>query len=617
MSRSLRTELLQSYLLLVVLLLIVCLIAVAGFFRVGRSVNRILEDNYKSVVAAQDMKEALERLDSAAAFLVVGQEAKVQEQIRANLPLFKAAYDIEAANITEPGEQEVSDDLGKQFAAYRADLSPLLRNPPPSPKTVRALYFTTLQPHFLRVKNRVQDVLNINQAAIVRADDRARSEARSATIASIAVTTLAVLLGLGLARRSIAAAMTPIASLTRQAAEIGAGRLNGRIETRRADEIGILAQTFNDMAARLQAARQRETERIERAERVSDAALADLYDPVVVTDAEGKIVHLNRAAEGLFGSDERAQGRYVGDVVRTRPLYIAFLSALGKRSGDAGDAAQMTWAGRTYRVRVNPMHGKENALLGAVAVLEDITREQEIDRIKTEFIGVASHELRTPVTSLLLGVQILDEGAVGALTPDQREVTAALREDLLRLERMMRDLLDITRLEAGATPPRFALAKPAELVGDAVRGMQSQSDAQGVSLIIEPFPELPTVRADRGQIGRVLTNLLSNAVRHTPAGGTVSVSAQATPDAVRFVVSDTGTGIPAAYLETIWERFVQVPGATRGGAGLGLSLVQNIVTAHGGQVNAESTEGAGSRFTFTLPVSETRSEIRSEGKVTV
>ncbi|MBC8140277.1 MAG: HAMP domain-containing protein [Armatimonadetes bacterium] len=609
MSRSLRTELLQSHLLLVVLLLVVCLIAVAGFFRVGQSVNRILEDNYKSVVAAQNMKEALERLDSAAAFFVAGQEEQARKQARENLPLFDAAYRVEAANITEPGEQEISDDLGEQFASYRADLSRLLQaSPTRTAAATQALYFDRLQPRFVRVKKRVQDVLDLNQAAIVHADERARTEARNAVVASVAVTALAVLLGLGLAQRSISAAMTPIASLTRQAAEIGAGRLDGRIETRRADEIGILAQTFNDMAERLAAARRRETERVERAERVSDAALADLYDPVVVTDAGGKVVHLNHAAEGLFGSDERAQGRDVGDVVRTRPLYIAVLTALGKRSGDtdAGEMAQMTWAGRTYRVRVNPMRGEGDALLGAVAVLEDITREQEIDRIKTQFIGVASHELRTPVTSLLLGVQILDEGVVGELNPEQREVTAALREDLLRLERMMRDLLDITRLEAGATPPRFEVAKPGDLVSGAVRGMQSQAEAKNVSLTIEPLPELPTVRADRGQIGRVLTNLLSNAVRHTPAGGAVRVSAQLVGDAVRFTVSDSGTGIPAEYLERIWERFVQVPGATRGGAGLGLSLVQNIVTAHGGTVNAESVEGAGSRFAFTLPVAEGR-----------
>ena len=262
----------------------------------------------------------------------------------------------------------------------------------------------------------------------------------------------------------------------------------------------------------------------------------------------------------------------------------------------------MTWAGRAYRIRVNPMNDADDGLLGAVAVLEDVTHEQEVDRLKTEFIGVASHELRTPVTSLLLGVQLLNEGAVGELNNDQREVTAALREDLLRLERMMRDLLDITRLEAGATPPRPALTPPNDLVGEAVRGVAAQAAAKGVSLTIDPLPALPQVRADRGQIGRVLTNLLSNAVRHTAAGGSVRVSAHSEgADAVRFVVTDTGTGIPAEYLETIWERFAQVPGATRGGAGLGLSLVRNIVTAHGGVVNVESKEGAGSRFSFTLP----------------
>ncbi len=606
MPQSLRTRLLASHLLLVGLLLGVCLIGVAGFFRLGQSVNQILQDNYKSVVAAQNMKEALERLDSAAAFYVAGQQSQARRQFRENLPLFEAAYRIEAANITEPGEQAASDDIGKKFAAYRADLERMLdAGKPMSDEQANIVYFGSLQPQFSRVKRRVQDVLDLNQSAIVRAAGRAKREARNAATASVAVTALAVLGGLGWARRNIGAVMNPLVSLTRQAEQIGSGHLNQRIEIRRDDEIGLLARAFNEMAERLAQARRAREERLHRAERISDAALADLYDPVVVTDAEGNVVHLNRAAEGIFGDDRSAQGRPVGDVVRNRALYVAVLAALGKRErGDASNGAQMTWAGRTYRIRVNPMEDAADRLLGAVAVLEDVTSEQEIDRLKTEFIGVASHELRTPVTSLLLGVQLLGEGAAGELTAEQRAIVGALREDLSRLDRMTHDLLDITRLEAGVIPPRFALTKPGELIAGAMRGVLPQADAKKVRLAAETLPTLPVVRADRGQIERVLTNLLSNAVRHTPVGGEVRVSAERAvgTDAVLFVVADTGTGIPPEHLPRIWERFVQVPGATRGGAGLGLSLVQTIVTAHGGTVNVESTVGAGSRFSFTLPV---------------
>ncbi len=257
---------------------------------------------------------------------------------------------------------------------------------------------------------------------------------------------------------------------------------------------------------------------------------------------------------------------------------------------------------RTYRLRASPMRDEDGSVLGAVTVLEDITHLRELDRLKTEFIGVASHELRTPVTSLLLSVQLLQEGAVGELTPDQKEVIEAQREDLERLERMMRDLLDITRLEAGVTPPRFALVAPNELADSAVQAVEAPAHAKGVWLVRDWADNLPAVRADRNQISRVLVNLLNNAVRHTPSGGNVTVSVRQEGDKVRFQVADTGTGIPAEYLPHIFERFVQVPGATRGGAGLGLSIAQTILKAHGSEIKAASLPGKGATFTFALPV---------------
>ncbi|GAB4453455.1 MAG: KinB sensor domain-containing domain [Armatimonadaceae bacterium] len=605
MRRSLRTRLLLSHLLLVGLLLGVCLIAVAGFFRLGQSVNRILEDNYKSVLVAQNMKEALERLDSAATFFLAGQRERAREQFRENLPRFEAAYEVEAANITEPGEQEIVDDLGRHFTRYRTGLERLLDTDNPlQEQEARNQYFQILQPQFVTIKGRVQEILDLNQEAILAADQQARQEADTATVASIGITALALLLGMGLAWRNIVTMTTPLVSLTRQAEQIGAGHLNQRIEVRREDEIGLLARTFNEMAERLQRARRLEEERLQRAERMSDAALANLYDPVIVTDAEGRLIHLNQAAEGLFGSARQVRGQWVHSVVQERRLTTAIEKAAKEAqvSAQEGEAALVTLSGRTYRIRATPMQDENQTALGAVAVLEDVTYQQEVDRLKTEFIGVASHELRTPVTSLLLGVDLLGEGAVGTLTPPQQEVVAALRQDLMRLERMMRDLLDLTRLEAGVTPPRFEVVPPAELVTTAVQGIEAQAAAKGLSLETQVPSDLKNVRADRSQIGRVLTNLLSNAIRHTPSGGTILIGAtNEEQEQTRFFVQDNGSGIPPEYRERIFERFVQVPGATRDGAGLGLSIVKTIIEAHGGRIAVQSQPGAGSNFYFVLP----------------
>ena len=502
MGRSLRAQLLLSHLLPVTLMLVVMLVAVAGFFRLGQSIDRILRDNYKSVVAAQTMKETLERQDSAATFFLAGQTEKARKQYEANRTEFLAALDVERGNITESGEQEIADALTSDYAEYRRSVEGvLLAERPLSSEGARHLYFGTLEPSFLRLKDRAQAILQLNQEAIVHADEQAKREARQATLLSIGLTAIAALIAVVIAGRMITALMTPLVSLTRQAAEIGTGHLQQRIETRRDDEIGQLAMTFNEMAARLTVAKAQAQERLQRAERMSDAALENLYDPVLVTDPRGMVVHWNHAAEGLFGIAQTARGKPVRVVVRDNNLADAIERAVtkGDVSAHEDESGLSRFGERTYRQRVSPMRDSESGnRLGAVAVLEDVTYQREVDRLKTEFIGVASHELRTPVTSMLLSVQLLLEGAIGTLTPDQRTVVEAQQEDLQRLERMMRDLLDLTRLEAGATPPRFEVVNPKDLIKNAADSVEAQAQAKGITLWAQAGEGVSPVRGRQG-----------------------------------------------------------------------------------------------------------------------
>lgn len=609
--RDLRIQLLVSHLVLVVLMLVVMIGAVVNFFHLGRSIDRILKDNYASVIAAQDMTEALERQDSAATFFLDGRIGEARAQYQRNRPLFEKAYSYEAHNITESGEQELADDIGLKYAAYQQELEKLLfATPPLSRQAADALYVQRLLPEFLHLKGQAQAVLDLNQKAILRANGAAKAEARTASYTGLGVTVAAFLLALFFASWTIRAALDPLRTLARQAEEIGRGHLNQRIVLNRTDEIGGLANSFNSMAEKLREARKQEEERLRRAERMSDAALENLYDPVIVTDAQSRIVHLNKTAEGLFGAAARVAGTRIDQVISDKRIVEAVDRAIHQESVSAAEdeagfiPLTVGEAKRTYRLRTTPMRDEEATLLGAVVVLEDITHLRELDRLKTEFIGVASHELRTPVTSLQLSVQLLEEGAVGALTAEQREIVSAQKEDLQRLERMMSDLLDITRLEAGVTPPRVEIVTPQSLVQAAVGAVATQAERQGVALTTAVAPRLPAVRADSAQIQRVLLNLLNNAIRHTPSGGNIAVSATAAGKQVLFRVKDTGSGIPAEYLPKIFDRFVQVPGATRGGAGLGLSIAKTIIEANGGTISAAGEPGKGATLQFSLPVAD-------------
>ncbi len=606
--KSLRTQLFASHLALVALMAVVMLGAVANFLRLGGSIDRILKDNYASVVAAQTMKESLERQDSAATFFLAGQSTKARTQFAANTPIFDHALGSERANITERGEQATADGLAGDYAAYKAKVAVLLGGKYSTAEGAR-FYFAELEPHFRRIKAEAQQILDINQAAIVRADERAKRDASQGALIGIALTLAALGLAIWFARRAVNAALTPLLALVQEAEQIGAGHLNRSIELRRDDEIGLLARAFNDMTGKLRVAKQGQETRLQRAQKMSDAALESLFDPVIVADATRTLVHLNRAAQGLFGPASKLAGLPLARALDEPKIVAALEGAItsGAVAADEGAGGlisiQSGDAQRVYRVRATPMRD-DDTVLGAVLVLEDVTHLQALDRLKTEFIGVASHELRTPVTSLLLSAQLLEQGAVGPLNGDQRDIVHAQRTDLARLDALLRDLLDITKLEAGATPPRFEWVSPRELLESAVAGVAATARDKGVRLQTFARADLPLVRADRAQIERVLLNLLNNAIRHTPAGGEVAIEAGAREakesPKVAFTIRDSGDGIPAEFLGRIFERFAQVPGATRGGAGLGLPISQTLVNAHGGEIRVQSEVGNGSEFEFEL-----------------
>jgi NtrC-family two-component system sensor histidine kinase KinB len=606
--KSLRQRVLLSYLCLMLVLMLAGAWGIYHFVVLGRAVDRILRNNYRSIVAAETMRDALERQDSAAMFHVAGQDAKAWAQYRIHAARFRAQYEVAAHNITEMGEPEIVADIDRQFRAYTALIQAFLWPPTPmTPAEERRYYFSRLEPAFMRLKDRCGDLLRLNQAAMLRANDRAIRLSQRATWSTVGMTGLAVLLASIFGVRFSEAIAAPLRRLAATAQRVGEGYLDQEIPVTSHDEIGVLAQEFNRMEARLREYREREAGRLQVAEQRSDVAMNSLYDPVVVTDAEGKVTALNDAAESLFGPEAERVGRPVGEIVPVPHVERAVCDAIRRRTSVApeGESGLVPVARdhreQVYRIRTAPMCRTDGVVLGTVTVFEDITRLREVDRMKDEFISVASHELRTPVTSLQMAIHLLAEGSAGPLAEKQRRLIEGAREDSDRLERLMRDLLDLSRLETGAEAPRRRMVPPVDLVEMGLEPLRSAFQEKGLALAVDVPATLPAVFADPGQISRVVTNLAGNSLRHTEAGS-VTVSARQEGDHVMFSIADTGTGIPAEYLNRIFERFVQVPGARSGGAGLGLSISKKLVELHGGQIGVRSELGKGSTFTFLLPI---------------
>jgi PAS domain S-box-containing protein len=620
---NLRAKLLFSYLTFVAALVVLGGWSAWRLREMGGVSRRIISNNYDSVVAAQEMKESLERQDSAALFTLLGAREKAMAQLREHRARFDANLQKAANNITEIGETDAIETIRRDrdtyyqiFDAFIAEVNSTGSARDEELKE-RNEYFTHLEPQFNKLRADCEHLLQLNQRAMLVKSEAAAGVAqlwfyRTLLIAGVFVAA-GILLAFLLSNRII----EPLRQLTMSTARIAGGDLEAKVKVDSRDEVGVLAAEYNRMAQRIRQLRSSDMGKLMVAQQTTEAAIDSLYDPVIVTDGEGHVTKLNPAAEEIFGSEKENTGKHVGDVARDARIAGAVAEALESQRPVAGEGMSsilplaVDGSERAFRLRTTPMRSDgdgDHHLLGAVTILEDITHLREIDRLKSEFIATASHELRTPLTSVQMGVHLLLEGALGELTDRQNEVLQACRQDCERLDKLMRDLLDLSRIEAGESQPQLDTVRAKDLIATAVKELRPQVEAKGLELKLDVPVELPRVSVDQLQIERVIANLLSNALRHTKQGE-IKISAEQRDSHVAVSVSDTGSGIPTEYLPHIFDKFVQVPDAPTGGAGLGLTISKSIIEAHGGNISVQSQTGRGTTFTFTLPLAAARKEV--------
>ena len=618
---SLRAKLLFGYLIFVAALIVLGGLSAWRLREMGGVSRRIISNNYDSVVAAQEMKESLERQDSAALFALLGARDKAMTQLREHRARFDASLKKAESNITEAGERDAIDAIRRDRDSYyqvfdvflaritSADDSRAPGATRTAELTERNEYFTHLEPQFNKLRADCEHLLQLNQRAMVAKSEAAAGVAQLWFYRTLALAGLLVVAGLCLAFFMANRIVEPLRQLTATTAKMAAGDLNAEVAVSSQDEVGVLATEFNRMAGRIRQLRSSDMGKLLIAQQTTEAAIDSLYDPVIVTDGDGCVTKLNPAAEEIFGSEKENAGKHVGEVARDTRIAGAVAEALKSQRPVAGEGMSsvlpLAVAGseRAFRLRTTPMRDHEKHLLGAVTLLEDVTHLREIDRLKSEFIATASHELRTPLTSVQMGVHLLLEGAAGELNDKQAEVLGACREDCERLDKLMRDLLDLSRIEAGESQPDLQPIKARELIIDEAETLRPQVEAKALIFEVDVPVDLPLVVADRSQIERVVANLVVNSVRYTRQGE-IRIVAELRGHYVAVAVSDTGEGIPPEYLPHIFDKFVQVPGTATGGAGLGLAICRLIVEAHGGQISVQSEIGQGSTFTFTLPVAD-------------
>jgi signal transduction histidine kinase len=453
----------------------------------------------------------------------------------------------------------------------------------------------------------LQQVIATATASHQAAQRLAVSERTALTRHILTTVELASLLALILAPLTVYAIIAPLRKVANSAERIGKGDLQARIEWRSSDDLGRIATEVNRMAVRLRDLRETESGRRQMEHQLSDAVLRSIFEPVIVTDAKGQLLKLNQAAVELLGevaSDRMALANTPGGDKIIQAVRDAV--SMQRAVANEGEAALLPMrigeARRSYRLRTTPMRDEDGKLLGAVTVLEDVTQVQEVDRFKTRFIAIASQKLRDPLQRIRQGLYTLSKGFAGELRPLQADVLQGAEEEAEELNNLMADLIEVAELDTGHRQLKIERLRPIDILQDAHDRWIDEARAKQIEFEVSAFSDLSHVSADRRALRSILDNLISNAIRHTPSRGNILLRAEEIKDRVQFFVRDSGRGIEAERLSTIFGRF-NTSGGSSDGSGLGLALVRRLVEALGGQVSVESRLGAGTTFNFTIPVS--------------
>lgn len=391
----------------------------------------------------------------------------------------------------------------------------------------------------------------------------------------------------------------PVRRLIDAVEEMARGNLGIRILPMTSDELGRLSEAFNNMAGSV------ETQMGEVVDQRNKlvTVLTHMTDGALIADRDGRVQLVNPAALRLLNwGDENPTGASLVAVVRDHQI-VAIWQRSRQTGKEQSDVVELGSRGAFLRVVATPV--QEPSEGGSLIILQDLTQVRRLETIRRDFISNISHELRNPLAALKALVDTLRDGALDDRPMAERFLTQ-IEAEVDSMTQMVRELLELSRIESGRVPLHIAATPVSAIIGPAVERLRSQADRAGLTIDVDVPDDLPPAQGDSERLQQVMSNLLHNAIKFTPPGGRITVSARK-DDRLVISVQDTGVGIAKADLSRIFERFYKADRArSGGGTGLGLAIAKHVVQAHGGQIWAESAEGHGATFHFTLPVAPSR-----------
>lgn len=561
--------------LLFLLIIILTLVSAFYIFSIKKDTENILKANYNTLEYSRNMLLALDEINANKENAII---------------TFKENLHKQTQNVTEAGEKKGTDSLKRNFELLEKNNSD-----------------ESLKMH---IRQDIFEIMKLNMNAIKQKSDIAKHTAETANLWIAIVGTLCFLIAFNLLINLPHNIANPIRELTLSIKEIANKNYSERVHFTNHNEYGDLAKSFNTMAQKLQEYNNSNLYKLFFEKKRLETLINNMHDPIIGLDNEGIILFANDEALKIIGLKlEDIIGKSASDLALSndliRSLILKELDADSQKKKPLkifANGKESYFDKETINITITPTGEEKEINIGDVIILRNITLFKELDFAKTNFIATVSHELKTPIASIKLSLQLLQNNKTGDMNDDQKQLVESIKDDSQRLLKITGELLNLSQLETGNIQLNIEKSNPYDIANYAVEAVKIQAEQKQIKLIIDADENLQDVKADSEKTGWVLINYLSNAITYSSEKSTILIKLKNENDQILFQVIDTGKGIDARYKDKVFDKYFQIPGSQKSGTGLGLAISKEFIEAQNGTIGVESNLGLGSTFWFSLKV---------------
>jgi signal transduction histidine kinase len=566
--------------LLFLLILVLAVIGATHIKKLSRDTKNILVANYNTLDYSRQMLIALDQnIDDPE-----------------NNKKFTVNLQKQQKNITEDGEQELTNKLAADFEKLKARSADSMAE--------------------INVRTDLTDIMLLNMQAIQRKSLVAERTGDRATFWILVAGTICFLIALTLLVNLPGSIAGPIRELTAKIKEIAEKKYKQQVHLQGSSEFVELGNAFNTMASKLDEYEGSNLHKLLFEKKRIETIINNMHDPVIGLDENKKILFANDEAVKITAlKTTELVGKVAQDIAVTNDLVRYLIRDIvsdtkGPVNGKSqplkifADNKESYFEKEVHEIGIIPTGEKEKQQIGYVIILKNITPFKELDFAKTNFIATVSHELKTPISSIKMSVQLLENEQTGSTNPDQKHLLESIKDDANRLLKITSELLNMTQVETGNIQLNIKPANPKEIVDYAVAFNKVLAEQKKIHVDVSLPENIPAVLADSEKTAWVISNLVSNAIRYSPENSTILLSIREKENGIQFLVRDEGQGIDPQYKNKIFDRYFRVPGSQKGGTGLGLAISKEFIEAQNGSISVESDIGTGSAFVVTLNKAE-------------